>query len=173
MNRKIRFSLFAIIVSILFIAGCLVEEKEKVDTDNDGVIDEIDPDKDNDCIPDEWETTYGMDPLDSSDKYEDPDGDGVDNKNEYDSSTDPLNPDNYSVQMKENITKYGVPLCINASFLYGTLNESDFDDDGIPDDIETLLLMDPGNPDDAWMDYDNDGFMNKVELCDGLYTDPF
>ncbi|MGA1866192.1 MAG: hypothetical protein ACMUFK_01855, partial [Thermoplasmatota archaeon] len=139
--------------------------------DNDKVIDELDPDKDNDCIPDEWETTYGLDPLDINDKYKDLDGDGVDNKNEYDTSTDPTNPEDYAVQMKENISNYGVPLCFNASFLYGKLNESDFDDDGIPDEMEIDLLMDPVNPEDAWMDYNGDGKSNKVQLMDEN-TDP-
>ena len=171
MIKKMRGSPLVVVVIIVLITGYLGSEKEKIDTDHDGVIDEVDPDKDNDCIPDDWEVLYGLDPLDKTDKYQDLDGDGVDNKNEYDSSTDPSDPLDFSMQMKENLSKYGVPLSINASFLYGTLNESDFDDDGIPDDLEVAFLMDPMNPEDAWMDFNGDGKSNKVQLMDEN-TDP-
>ena len=78
--------------------------------------------------------------------------------------------------MKENISKYGIPLYINGfdlihGALNGTFKDTDFDDDGIPNDIETALLLDPGNPDDAWRDFDNDGLMNKVEI--DIHHDPF
>ncbi|MBU8902195.1 MAG: hypothetical protein KOO69_05615 [Victivallales bacterium] len=44
------------------------------------------------------------------------------------------------------------------------VNDSDLDDDGIPNVIETKLGLDPENPDDALYDLDNDGFSNIFEF---------
>jgi hypothetical protein len=48
----------------------------------------------------------------------------------------------------------------------------DSDKDGIPNDLEISLLMDPFNKLDGTMDFDNDGFSNVRELMDD-HTDPF
>lgn len=40
-------------------------------------------DKDYDGIPDDWEQYYGLNPSDPNDAYEDPDGDGLTNYDEY------------------------------------------------------------------------------------------
>jgi len=64
-----------------------------LDTDKDGVPDVTDPDDDNDGLTDEWENTYGLNPLDSNDANEDFDNDGLTNLEEYQHNTDPTNPD--------------------------------------------------------------------------------
>jgi len=56
------------------------------DNDLDGIIDALDPDDDNDGLPDWWELQYGLNPLDATGNNGasgDPDGDGVNNLTEY------------------------------------------------------------------------------------------
>ena len=55
---------------------------EYLDTDGDGEGNNADTDDDNDGMPDQWELTYGLDPL-KDDADDDPDGDDVSNINEY------------------------------------------------------------------------------------------
>jgi len=55
---------------------------EYVDTDGDGEGNNADTDDDNDGMPDDWELTYGLNPLED-DADGDPDGDDVSNINEY------------------------------------------------------------------------------------------
>jgi hypothetical protein len=59
------------------------------DNDMDGSADVLDPDDDNDGMPDWWEIEHGLDPFDPSDADDDPDGDGVDNLGEYLAGSDP------------------------------------------------------------------------------------
>ena len=61
---------------------------EYLDTDGDGVGNNADLDDDNDGLPDEWELAYGLNPL-RNDAAEDPDGDGVNNINEFNLGTAP------------------------------------------------------------------------------------
>ncbi len=63
------------------------------DFDDDGLTDAIDPDDDNDGIPDVWETTYGLNPLNAEDAGLDSDGDGLTNLQEYLAGTNPANVD--------------------------------------------------------------------------------
>jgi hypothetical protein len=53
----------------------------------------VEHDTDADQIPDWWEVLHGLDPGNSSDVGEDPDGDGLDNAGEYDHDTDPHDAD--------------------------------------------------------------------------------
>jgi hypothetical protein len=46
-------------------------------------------DEDNDGMPDVWEYTHNLDPLDASDRDLDPDGDGLTNIREFELGTDP------------------------------------------------------------------------------------
>jgi PKD repeat protein len=63
------------------------------DFDDDGLTDAIDPDDDNDGMPDVWETTYGLNPLNAEDANLDSDGDGLTNLQEYLVGTNPANAD--------------------------------------------------------------------------------
>lgn len=69
------------------------------DTDSDGIndydevnthnTDPTDADSDGDRILDGWEVSNSFDPLDDSDAYDDPDGDGYSNFQEFKGGTDP------------------------------------------------------------------------------------
>ena len=67
------------------ICGCGVAD---TDTDNDGTSDCTDLDDDGDHMPDDWELTYGLNPL-VDDASGDLDGDGYTNIEEYTSGTEP------------------------------------------------------------------------------------
>ena len=68
--------------------GC---HDNSVDTDGDGLADDIDLDDDNDGMPDKWELANGLNRL-MDDSSLDSDGDTVSNLNEYLAQTDPNNP---------------------------------------------------------------------------------
>jgi len=67
-----------------------VDASETVDTDNDGVGDNADLDDDGDEMPDAWEITYGLNPVNAGDRNADADGDGFNNRTEYGRGTDPI-----------------------------------------------------------------------------------
>jgi hypothetical protein len=164
-----------ILMSFSF-SGCFEEDKEnkddlKLDTDGDMILDKDDMDDDNDGILDEWENKYKLDSKNPNDKYNDLDNDGVDNKNEFDTGTDPTNSYEFNKDIKQNITKYGIPLYLNAPFLYGIINETDFDDDGLPDKWEEYMDFNATDPYDANLDLDRDGWTTKAEYDSG--TDPW
>ena len=48
-------------------------------------------DDDGDGLPNSWERSYGLDPLNPADANADPDGDGLSNLQEYQAGTDPTN----------------------------------------------------------------------------------
>jgi uncharacterized delta-60 repeat protein len=77
------------------------------DTDNDGLTNDIDPDDDNDGMPDTWETSYGLNPL-VNDASGDLDGDGLTNLQEYTSGTDPTVPNNISASIKNDYNHDGI-----------------------------------------------------------------
>jgi len=62
---------------------------ETTDTDGDGTGDNADGDDDGDGLPDDWELSNGLDPLDPADAAKDDDGDGITNLDEYLAGTDP------------------------------------------------------------------------------------
>ena len=78
----------------------VVTEGNTIDSDGDGNPDCLDPDDDNDTLPDVWEALNGLDPLsnldadpDQLDPVNDPDGDGNGNLHEYYNQSDPQAPD--------------------------------------------------------------------------------
>gem|GEM_PF-2516602 len=60
------------------------------DFDGDSMGDACDPDDDNDGMPDSWELTYGLNPLDPADANTDLDGDGLSNLQEFLQGLNPL-----------------------------------------------------------------------------------
>jgi len=71
------------------LAGNLLSvNRSSPDTDDDGTIDSIDTDDDNDGLPDSWEILYGSNPL-IADANLHSDNDGYTNLQEYQAGTDP------------------------------------------------------------------------------------
>jgi len=62
---------------------------EWLDTDGDLMGNNTDLDDDNDGMPDDYELTYGFDPLNSADASLDSDGDGINNLDEFLQGSDP------------------------------------------------------------------------------------
>ncbi len=60
-----------------------------LDADSDGLENSVDPDDDNDGMPDTFEITHGLDPQDSSDAAKDKDSDGISNLDEFLRGTNP------------------------------------------------------------------------------------
>jgi len=142
-------------------------------------------DTDGDTISDAWEIDYGFDPLNADDAESDPDGDGLPNRKEYNSYTDPLDNDtdddglndNYEVKQGLNPKADDTLLDIDedgistwAEYLLGTCpTDFDSDQDAMSDGWE----IDNGfNPlvKDGGLDPDNDGLNNRMEHRNG--TDP-
>jgi gliding motility-associated-like protein len=121
------------------------------DTDNDGTPDWLDPDSDNDCIPDSFELTV------------DTDNDGTGDWRDLDSDDD-LIPDNVeaagSCANPVDTDNDGTP----------DFRELDSDNDGIPDTDEAgsqpnnpVDTDGDGTPDYRDLDSDNDGIPDEVE----------
>jgi hypothetical protein len=90
-----------------------------LDTDGDGLDNSIDPDDDQDGMPDQWEIQYGLNPL-VDDALGDLDDDGILNFEEYQAGTIP---DNFLPATPELISPAGgasqvslTPLLITSSF---------------------------------------------------------
>ena len=66
-----------------------LDPTEWLDTDNDGIGNNADPDDDNDGMPDVWEIQYGLNPL-LNDAAGDLDGDGITNLQEYTNGSNPI-----------------------------------------------------------------------------------
>ncbi len=105
------------------------DPNESVDTDNDGIGNNADPDDDNDLLPDRWENRYGLDALDASDRTGDPDGDGLSNELEFLSGTRPNRSDS---------DRDGVPDGSDNCPLVLNVNQFDLDGDGRGDLCDPL-----------------------------------
>jgi hypothetical protein len=132
-----------------------------VDWDGDGIIDNKtnpnDPDTDGDLMPDGWELTFDLMPLNSSDRFLDLDGDGLQNYQEYSYpsystrwfTTDPFLPDTDGDGMPDGWEAFNAKIIRTEEVLM----EEDTDD-GIPDGIHYVFTVNPMVPDAG---EDNDG----------------
>ena len=79
-----------------------LDDSEQLDSDGDGIGNNADSDDDNDGMSDEYETTYGLDPLDDRDASQDNDGDGLTNLEEFQGGeTDPTDPESFPVHVAD------------------------------------------------------------------------
>lgn len=131
------------------------------DPDNDGAVnlqeafnktDPTNPDTDGDGLLDGAEIFSGLDP-DRADGHLDNDGDGLKNSDEIFYGLSPVNRDSNLDGVADNIAV-----------------KTDSDNDGIPDVWELRFAFDPDDPEDAYRDSDNDGWMNHQEFT--LRTHP-
>lgn len=109
-------------------------------------------DFDCDAIDDLWETQYELDPTNISDKNDDPDLDGRDNFEEFRAQTNPQESDKEEEKKDDKF--------------------DDEDGDGVLDSCEVKYpnALDPTDPFDANLDFDNDGLTNRRECA--LGTNP-
>ncbi len=120
--------------------------------------DPLNPDTDNDGIPDGWEIDNGINPI-INDADADADNDGVSNLQEYLYNTDPLNQDTDNDGLSD---KFEVDNNLNPK-------NNDTDNDGLPDGWEIDNGINP-TLNDADADADNDGLTNAQEFAQN--TDP-
>ena len=103
---------------------------ENLDTDGDGEGNNADTDDDNDGMPDEWELSYGLNPL-KDDADSDPDRDSISNINEFNLG---IAPNHYEGNFKPD-----TPVLLNPEngatvSLTPQLDTGDFNDPNVNDD---------------------------------------
>jgi len=126
---------------------------EDNDNDRDGISNDVDPDDDNDGMPDSFEQAYGFNPFDSADAGQDTDNDGLTNLREYEIGTDPNNDDSDGDGIKDGVD----PEPIDA-------NSTDYDNDGMTNNFENLYGLNQYDASDADLDSDLDGLSNLQEF---------
>ncbi len=103
---------------------------EWLDTDLDGTGNNGDEDDDNDGMPDEWETAYGLNPFEDN-SSEDPDEDGYTNLEEYLAGTVPTNSSSYPLSItEEDFSWRSVPEGYSAPWTYVSLGAGDYSGTG-------------------------------------------
>ncbi len=150
--------------------------------------DPLNPDSDNDLMPDGWEVRWDFNPNDPSDADLDSDGDGVSNVDEYFADTNPRDVDldhdgipdiwedihglnssdpNDALEDPDNDGLSNIEEFLNQTLPF---NE-DTDGDGMWDGWEVMNGLNPRNPNDAAPDYDFGGVSNVGEFFN--MTDPW
>lgn len=126
-------------------------------------------DSDDDGIPDDWETTHSLDPNNAADALLDPDGDTLNNREEYYRGTLPQNPDSDGdgVNDDEEVSQFSDPTDSDSEpsfFKVAPSYNPDQDGNGLPDVWEAAYraygLI-------AENDDDGDGFTNAQEADAG------
>lgn len=128
--------------------------------------DPFNADSDSDGIPDGWEVSNSLDPLNDLDALSDFDSDDLLNIAEYSNDTDPNDPDSDDDNLSDGSE-------VNI-YLTNPL-DSDSDDDTITDDEEVVLGVDNYITDPLNDDTDSDGLTDGEEVTigsDGYFTDP-
>ena len=97
----------------------------KIDTDGDGLLDNVDPDDDNDGLPDRVEKMFGSNPL-----LADTDGDGLNDREEMKKGTKPNNRDTDG----DSFNDFEDPFPLDPK------ENKDSDKDGIGDKFRVLSL---------------------------------
>ena len=121
-------------------------------------------DTDQDKMPDWWESKYGLDPNDKDDADLDPDNDGLNNLQEFKYKTHPLNSDTDKDGVSDGKE-------ISSGKNPNGIGEMDSDYDGMPDQWERRMGLNPYNDQDARFDNDHDGLANYEEFKHN--TDPY
>jgi Bacterial TSP3 repeat/Clostridial binary toxin B/anthrax toxin PA Ca-binding domain len=116
------------------------------------------PDTDHDGLPDGFEVQYRLDPLHRHDVHQDPDGDGLDNREEHVRGTQPDNPDTDGDGLSD-----GAEVKVHIS----SPTQVDSDRDDLPDSIEINVYG--TNPFEADTDFDNLSDSEEVYV---FKTDP-
>lgn len=98
-------------------------------------------DKDNDSLPDAWELEQGLDPTNALDAEQDPDGDGLNNLQEFLGMTAPLNADTDGDGLPDG---YETTAALDPTVADSDL---DVDGDGYTNYQEYLAGTDPSDPD--------------------------
>lgn len=98
------------------------------------------PDTDGDGLADDWERDQGLNPRDPVDAFEDPDGDGLTNKEEYDIGTAIRNADTDGDGLSD-----GEEVRPGQDGVVANPLLADSDGDGIKDRLEILTGSDPLN----------------------------
>jgi len=154
--------------------GYSTVEDLPVDTDNDGFVNSIDLDDDNDGVDDGDEVQNGTNPL-----MADTDGDGLDDNidtfpldatesvdTDFDGVGDNL--DAFPNDATEAVDSDSDGTGDNSdAFPNNALYSTDSDSDGMPDEWETRYGLDPNNASDAMSDQDNDGVTALDEFLAG------
>ena len=154
--------------------GYSTVEDLPVDTDNDGFVNSIDLDDDNDGVDDGDEVQNGTNPL-----MADTDGDGLDDNidtfpldatesvdTDFDGVGDNL--DAFPNDATEAVDSDSDGTGDNSdAFPNNALYSTDSDSDGMPDEWETRYGLDLNNASDAMSDQDNDGVTALDEFLAG------
>lgn len=155
-----------------------INPDEYVDTDGDGVGNSADADADNDTLPNQYELTVGLNPINAADAALDQDKDGLTNLKEYQLGTSPMNSDSDGDKMSDGfeVTYALNPLSNADAALDGdfdgltNVNEyyrgtkptlADTDGDKVSD-REDLFPLNAAE----WLDTDRDTIGNNEDLDD-------